>query len=111
MNPDLILRFNTAMFGLYKRAKSEAHYTATRYMHMLDAHGGIETAHILINATTVSDGYTALWEKGRLDLTVEALIWENVEFHELFTSTEIQKALQRLIDYQYPPALKAKAQQ
>ena len=69
---------------------------------MLDENGGVETAHILINAPTVSDGYTALWERGRLDLTVEAIIWDNPKYHKLFTEEELGIIKKRLIDYEYP---------
>jgi hypothetical protein len=106
MENDLIKRFNLAMWNIYKRAKYEAKYNATRYLQMLNEHEGLETAHILINAPTVSEGYTALWERGRLDLTVEALIWDNPEYHELFTENELRIAKKRLIDYQYAPTLK-----
>ena len=105
MKDDLKGLFNLAMWNIYKRAKYEAKYNATRYLQMLDEEGGVETAHILINTSTVSDGYTALWERGRLDLTVEALIWDNPEYHELFTEDELRNAKKRLIDYQYAPAL------
>ena len=105
MKEDLNERFNLAMWNIYKRAKYEAKYNATRYLQMLDKNGGIETAHILINASTVSDGYTALWERGRLDITVEALIWDNPEYHELFTEDELRIAKKRLIDYQYIPGI------
>jgi hypothetical protein len=37
----------------------------------------------------VSEGYTALWERGRLDLTVEALIHDNPQWHPLFTPEEL----------------------
>ena len=99
-------RFNLAMRDIYKRARYEAKYNATRYLQMLNENGGMETARILINSSTVSDGYTALWERGRLDLTVEALIWDNPEYHELFTEAELRIVKKRLIDYKYPPALK-----
>lgn len=106
MKADLKERFNLAMWNIYKRAKYEAKYNATRYLQMLDENGGLETAHILINSSNVSDGYTALWERGRLDLTVEALIWDNPEYNKLFTEDELRIAKKRLIDYQYAPALK-----
>jgi hypothetical protein len=106
MKNDLKKRFNLSMWEIYKRAKYEAKYNATRYLQMLHENEGLETAHILINASTVSDGYTALWERGRLDLTVEALIWDNPEYHELFTEDELRIAKKRLTDYQYAPALK-----
>jgi len=101
MNSSLINRFDLEMWNIYKRAKIEANYNASRFLQMLDTHGGLETAHILINAPTVSEGYTALWERGRIDLTVEALIYNNKEYHELFTEKEIQIIKRRLQDYQY----------
>ena len=107
MNKELEKQFNIAMYEIYKRAKSEAKYNATRYLHMLDAHGGIETAHILINSSTVSEGYSALWERGRLDLTVEALIWDNPEYNNLFSKEELELIRERLIEYRYEPAMKS----
>lgn len=52
------------------------------------------------NLTRPSDGYTALWEKGRLNITVEALV-QNPKWAPLFSAEEIEKAHQRLIDYGY----------
>ena len=66
--------FHRAMVGLYHRAQNEANYVAARYIQMVAEHGGVATARILIHANRPSDGYTALWEKGRLDLTVEELV-------------------------------------
>ena len=106
MEEDILDKFNLSMWDIYRRAKTEAQYTATRYLHMLDSHGGIETAHILINSPAVSEGYTALWEKGRLDLTVEALIFDNPKYHGLFTEHELLTVKKRLKDYHYGPALK-----
>jgi hypothetical protein len=105
MNPDLIDRFNLAMYGIYKRAKKEVKYNAIRYLHMLDSHGGLETAHILINSSIVSEGYAALWERGRLDLTVEALILDNPEYHDLFSEVELNLIKKRLVEYKYGPAV------
>ena len=101
LKSDLQNRFDLAMLSIYKRAKYEAKYNATRYLQMLDNYGGLDTARILINAPNVSDGYTALWERGRLDLTVEALIFDNPEYHELFTREELAIVKKRLIDYKY----------
>ena len=67
-------------------------------------HGGLETARILINSPKVSDGYTTLWELGRLDITVEALIHDNAKYQELFTKEELKTVRKRLADYQYKPA-------
>jgi hypothetical protein len=68
---------------------------------MLDERGGISTAKYLINAPKPSDGYTHLYERGRLDLTVEAMVIENDAWHELFTEEEVLKARRRLKDYRY----------
>ena len=53
-------QFNEAMLNLYRRAKAEAGYNATRFLSMVVEHGGLETARYLLHATTVSEGYTAL---------------------------------------------------
>jgi len=106
MGDGLNARFNLSMRDIYKRARVEANYNASRYLQMLDQNGGLETAHILINSPTVSDGYTALWERGRLDLTVEALIWDNPEYQELFTEDELRIIKKRLVDYEYASAIK-----
>jgi len=92
--------FHRAMVGIYERAKNEANYVATRYIQMVAEHGGVETAKILINSDRPSHGYTALWEKRRLDITVEALV-QNPKWASLFSAEEIEKARQRLIDYGY----------
>lgn len=103
--PTLEQRFDAAMMDIYRRAHAEANYKATRYHQMLTDHGGLETARILLNADTVSDGYTALWERGRLDLTVEAMIHDTLEFQALFTPEELARAKKRLQDYKYAPSL------
>ena len=93
--------FAEEMHRIYQRAFSEAGYKATRFLHMLHEHGGLQTARMLIHASTVSEGYTALWERGRLDLTVEALIHDNSHWHALFTSDELASCERRLSEYEY----------
>ena len=98
---ELIAGFDVAMMNIYQRAKTDAHYNATRFLHMLYDHRGLETARMLIHASTVSEGYTALWERGRLDLTVEALIHDNQKWHTLFTEEELAICAKRLKAYGY----------
>jgi hypothetical protein len=100
MSNDTEHRFDMAMMSIYHRARTEVNYNATRFLQMLHDHRGVETARILIHSTTVSDGYTALWERRRLDLTVEALILE-AQWYELFTEEERNIARRRLEDYGY----------
>lgn len=93
--------FAQEMHGIYQRALSEAGYKATRFLHMLHDHGGLQTARMLIHASTVSEGYAALWERRRLDLTVEAMIHDNERWHPLFTPDELAICQRRLADYGY----------
>jgi hypothetical protein len=94
-------QFEEAMFNIYRRAKAEAKYNATIFLQMLTDEGGLRTAKTLINAAKPSDGYTALYLKGRLDLTVEAMVIENSLWHTLFEQEELEKARKRLRDYNY----------
>lgn len=89
------------MFGIYQKAKAEAGYTATVFLNMLHRQKGILTAKQLINAPRVSDGYTALYIAERLDLTVEAMVIENSQWHVLFEPEELQRARNRLEQYNY----------
>lgn len=101
MDSSLEKEFDGKMLDLYKRALSEAGYKANRFLDMLYRHRGLETARLLINASHPSEGYTALWERNRLDLTVEALIHDHPLWHPLFTSEEIEKCRKRLDQYHY----------
>lgn len=97
-NEALERRFHVAMARIYTRAKSEARYNATRYLQMVSEMGGLATAKQLLHASGVSDGFTHLWERRRLDLSVEALIL-NAEWEQLFTSDERRIARERLDSY------------
>jgi hypothetical protein len=99
--------FDAAMMDVYRRAKDEAHYPANQFLSMLLQQRGLRTAQTLLHVKGVSTGYTALYERGRLDLTVEAVIIDNPKFHVLFTAEELEIARARLRDYKYPPAMKA----
>ena len=103
MSDGLEKKFDAALHDVYKKAKYEAHYNATIFLKMLYERGGLGTARYLINADKPSDGYTALYERKRLDLTVEAVVIENEMWHALFTPEELEKARRRLADYGYRP--------
>ena len=98
---NLSKHFDKAMLEIYQRAKSEAGYNATIFLRMLGDRGGLATAKYLINSPKPSEGYTHLYERGHLNLTVEAMIVENTKWHELFTSNELAKARLRLKQYGY----------
>lgn len=94
--------FDKAMMDIYRRAKSECSYTATYFLRMLNEHRGVETARILLVGERPQEGFTRLWECGRLDLTVECLVL-NERFRELFSDHEREKARLRLREYDFDP--------
>lgn len=102
---DLSKQFDEAIFGIYRRAKSEARYNATAFLQTLSKRGGLDTAKYLINSAKQSDGYGALLLRGRLDLTVEAMIVENTNWHGLFTNEELERARLRLKNNGYTPKI------
>jgi hypothetical protein len=96
--------FDALLEKAYYTAKTEADYHATYFIQMLHRDRGVSTALYLIGSSKVSEGFTALWERGRLDLTVEALVFDNERFHPLFSEADVKKARARLKEYKYAPA-------
>jgi hypothetical protein len=92
--------FTVAMFGIYRRALQEAHYSANYFREMVEERFGYDTAMQLIHDSLPAQGYTALWERGRLDLTVEALVLRP-EWRDTFTDDDRMAAYRRLEQYQY----------
>jgi hypothetical protein len=88
------------MVRIYERAKAEINYVATRFLQLVSEKGGVEAARQLITSDRPSDGFTTLWERGGLDLSVEALVLRP-EFQELFTDHERTLARERLRSYDY----------
>lgn len=90
-----------------KECVSKVNYKPTAFLKMIDDYGTIMAVKKLINSTKVSDGYIKLYEKQRLDLTVEAIILED-KWNDLFTEKELLIAQNRLKQYGYsiPPKSK-----
>ena len=95
---DVERQFNKAMVAVYEGAKRETGYNATRFLQMISEQGGVATARQLLRSAHVSDGFTALWERRRLDLAVEAVVLRT-EFDELFTDEDRAIARERLASY------------
>jgi len=102
-DPDLMAVFNTAMVEVYQQAKRQAGYNAGYFLRMVSELGGYGAAQRLLHAASVSDGFTALWMKGRLDLSMEAVVLRD-EFTALFSDEEREIARRRLAEYGYRPA-------
>ncbi|MFX0195965.1 MAG: hypothetical protein ACFFCW_07570 [Candidatus Hodarchaeota archaeon] len=96
---DLENMFHHAMLSIYERAKHECGYNATRFLQMVNERGGLQAAKVLLQSP-LSEGFIALWERQRLDLTMEALI-QSSTWKALFTKEELEIARKRLQEAGY----------
>ena len=94
---------DAAMMNIYLQALRELNYNAKIFHGMLTDRGGLATAKALINAPKPSEGYTALYERNRLDLTVEAVVLRGGGWPDLFDPIELNRARKRLQQYGYEP--------
>ena len=94
-------QFDTRMKELHQAGKREAKYSAPLFAELLTEHGGVETARRFIHSPDFARGFTALWERKRLDLTVEAVIVHEAQWQPLFTPDELEICRQRLKQYGY----------
>jgi hypothetical protein len=79
--------------SIFDRAKLEMGYNATVLIRMFGKNGGaMGTANNLLNEPRVSSGFVALFQRGRLDLTLEAQLLQHEELWELFEDHEIDTA-------------------
>lgn len=92
--------FTKAMLLIYDAAVAIG-YRPTTFRRMLDDHGGVETARRLILGEATS-GFVTLWEKKRLDLSVEALVLQK-QWRGLFRPEERARARRRLKELGYDP--------
>ena len=86
--------FHAAMVNLYHTA-TELGYRPTYFLRMVNEHGGLTAAKRLLNAPEAQEGLTKLWELGRLDMSVEALILQD-QWESLFSDEEKRTAQERL---------------
>ncbi|MQA13359.1 MAG: DUF262 domain-containing protein [Pseudonocardiaceae bacterium] len=97
------LSFDRAVLELVDRCRAELSYNPRYFRVMITQHGTLGAARRLLAAPAVSDGFVRLWEKQRLDLSVESLATDE-RFAHLFTEQEQATARQRLDDFGYGPA-------
>jgi len=100
MPSQIELKFHEEMKNIYFSAKKELGYNASRFWQLVCEKGGVKAAKSLIAKEGGSDGFTTLWESGRLDLSVEAHALYP-EYKELFTDEERQLCKERLESYGY----------
>ena len=91
-------RFDQEMLRIYQEA-AKFGYRPTRFLEMVNTSGGVATAQQLLRKGP-SDGFTRLWEEGRLDLSVEAIVLQE-RWAPLFTAEELETARARLEEAGY----------
>lgn len=69
-------------------------------MRPVDTTEALKTARRCLSGNRLSDGFNALQAKGRLDLSLEALVIDK-RFTGLFTDDEANEALTRLLEAGY----------
>jgi len=69
-------------------------------MRPVDTTEALKTARRCLSGSRLSDGFNALQGKGRLDLSLEALVIDK-RFTGLFTDDEANEALTRLLEAGY----------
>ena len=69
-------------------------------MRPITADTAMKAAHYALSGNRISDGFNTLAAKGRLDLSLEALVVDK-RFTQLFTDEEANNALMRLLDAGY----------
>lgn len=94
--------FDKAMIAIYNQA-TEFGYYPHDFRSMVEKLGGVASAKQLINKPIISQGFTRLWEEGRLDLSVEALALLP-EWRTLFSADELKRSRQRLAQVGYKVA-------
>jgi hypothetical protein len=97
---ELEAEFHRLMIAGAHRLQREIGYNPTRFQQMVADHGGVEAARRVVNGPDASDGFTTLWETGKLTLSVEAHVLLP-RFHALFTDQERRLARTRLERYDF----------
>jgi hypothetical protein len=76
-------------------------YNPAYFIRMRSQDGTRDATAKLLNDDKSSDGFNRLVEQGRMELTLEAIIWDNPIFWPLFHSTVLKKAFTRLVKAGY----------
>lgn len=91
-------QFNCDMQNIYRIAKKDLGYNATRFLQLLSEVGGLQAARQLIAKDGGTYGFEVLWEKKRLDLSIEAHVLKE-KYSALFTDAEKEICRKRLRDF------------
>lgn len=99
MNKQQIEQLTRELFAAVEEAEKRG-YRPTYFKQMLAEHGGFEAINRIVASNKPSDGFTRLWELGRLDLTCEAFIVEK-HWRQHFDPAVVSLAEKRLREMNY----------
>jgi hypothetical protein len=98
---ELEREFHEALYATYRTIREEIpRYNPSQFHRMLGELGGLATARTLLRAQDVSPGFLRLYEHGRLDLALEAIVIQP-KWRALFSQEELNVARERLRKYGY----------
>jgi predicted GNAT family N-acyltransferase len=97
---DLMKDLREAMLEIYRRSLRDTGVDHRLFHQMIIERSPHETALHLVHALKPSDGYTDLFLKKRLDLTVEALVLQ-AKWTPIFADETRQQARKRLTEYHF----------
>ena len=93
------LDFRNALLDAAKRCR-QIGYNPTAFIGMINSSSAVDAAKTLLAKRNTSDGFTELWQKSRLDLTVEAMVLKP-EWQGMFSPLELATARRRLAEVNY----------
>lgn len=94
--------FHQEIIDLYKQIIKSVKYKPTRLMDYINRYGGYEAAVKYISTESNVQDFAVLWEKERLDLSVEALITKE-QYRVLFSEDILSFCDRKLKEYSYAP--------
>ena len=87
------------MINIYNTAKKEINYKPSHLLKMISNIGAYETAIRIVTKQNVTSDFERLWESGRLDLSVEALLIR--KYSKVFSQEVIEMCKKNLSEYKY----------
>jgi hypothetical protein len=100
MKTKMEIAFHEEIASATEQVRRLGVYPARNYQMLGEPGGGPEMARRLLSGPNASDGFTFLYNKGRLDLSVEAAVllpW----YEPLFTAEQRAVAQRRLLDHRF----------
>jgi len=92
--------FDTACMDSVEECR-KLHYNPGYFLMMRAKDGIMATATPLLANPGFSDGFSRLWSVGRVDLTLEAIVWNNPKFWALFSAEIIKTVVIKLVKVGY----------